>query len=65
MSLKIDFSFSIILSILFVVLKTVGVIDWSWIWVFSPLWIEAILIIITILIIFIIRKLAKKGWYLF
>jgi len=33
----------IILTILFVVLRLTGVIDWSWIWVFAPLWIGAII----------------------
>ena len=30
-----------ILLILFIVLKLCGVIDWSWLWVLSPLWISA------------------------
>jgi membrane protein YdbS with pleckstrin-like domain len=30
-----------ILTIVFVVLKLVGTIDWSWWWIFSPLWISA------------------------
>ena len=30
--------------IVFVVLKFVGVIDWSWWWIFSPLWIAGIII---------------------
>ena len=29
------------LVIIFVVLKAVGVVDWSWWWVFSPWWITA------------------------
>lgn len=28
-----------VLTTIFVVLKLVGVIDWPWIWVLSPLWI--------------------------
>lgn len=28
------------LLIVFIVLKLVGVINWSWIWVLSPLWIS-------------------------
>jgi len=28
-----------LLAIIFVVLKMLGTIDWSWWWVFSPLWI--------------------------
>lgn len=31
------------LTITFVVLKLIGVIDWSWWWVFAPLWIAAII----------------------
>lgn len=28
-----------VLLVVFIVLKLVGVIDWPWIWVLSPLWI--------------------------
>lgn len=65
MSIKIDFSFGVILSAIFIVLKVVGVIDWSWIWLLSPIWIEGIIVLLLLLIYFIIRKLHKKGWYLF
>lgn len=43
-----------VLTILFVVLKLVGVISWSWIWVLSPLWIGVGLSIIFMLIFFVI-----------
>lgn len=33
-----------VLFIVFIVLKLVGVINWSWIWVFSPLWIGWIIL---------------------
>lgn len=33
------FKISIVLSILFVILKVFGYISWSWIWIFSPIWI--------------------------
>lgn len=36
-------SFSSVLTIVFIVLKLVGVIDWSWWWVLSPFWISLIL----------------------
>ena len=40
-----------LLTIVFVVLKLCKVIDWSWWWVFSPLWIPlAILIVIGLLV---------------
>lgn len=35
-----------VLAIVFIVLKLVGVINWSWFWVLSPLWITFVLIII-------------------
>ena len=28
------------LTLIFIVLKSIGLIDWSWIWVLSPVWIE-------------------------
>ncbi len=33
-----------ILTIVFVALKLLDVIDWSWAWVLSPLWISAALV---------------------
>ena len=42
--------FAGLLTIAFIVLKLCGIIDWSWLWVLSPLWIGAALVI-TILII--------------
>jgi glucan phosphoethanolaminetransferase (alkaline phosphatase superfamily) len=35
--------FSGALTIVFIVLKLLGVISWSWLWVLSPLWISTIL----------------------
>ena len=32
-----------ILGIVFIVLRLVGVIDWSWLWVLSPFWISVII----------------------
>ena len=32
-----------VLTIIFVVLKLVGVISWSWLWVLSPLWLPTII----------------------
>ena len=43
-------SFTGLLTILFIALKLCGVIKWSWVWVLSPLWIVAILLIILVLI---------------
>jgi hypothetical protein len=37
-----------LLTVLFVGLKLTGFIDWSWWWVFSPLWIAAIILIVIV-----------------
>lgn len=38
------------LAILFIGLKLVGAIDWSWWWVVSPLWLPVVLILVFIVI---------------
>jgi hypothetical protein len=43
-----------LLTITFIVLKLLKVIEWSWLWVLSPLWIPT-LIIVLIIIFFISR----------
>lgn len=35
-----------ILLIVFIVLKLIGVINWSWCWILAPLWIHIVLVII-------------------
>ena len=46
-----------LLAIVFIVLKLLGIIQWPWIWVLSPIWIPSIIIII--LLIIIIKKLKE------
>lgn len=50
--------FAGILTIVFIILKLLGKIDWSWIWVLSPLWISLIVtaILFTIVLIVFLRK---------
>jgi hypothetical protein len=38
-----------LLLILFIALKLTDVIDWSWWWVLSPLWVSAGVVVLTIL----------------
>ena len=40
-----------LLTIAFIVLKLVGVIAWSWVWVLSPLWISAVIYVVIIVAI--------------
>lgn len=46
--------FTGLLTIVFIVLKLLGKIDWSWVWVLSPLWISALLVVLIIIIIFLV-----------
>ena len=41
-----------LLTIVFIVLKLVGVISWSWLWVLSPIWI-VLLIVIALVIVYV------------
>ena len=59
MEVKYNFDISIgaILTVIFIALKLTHFIDWSWLWVFSPLWISAIigLVVLGIITIFFNR----------
>jgi len=51
-----------LLQIVFIVLKLIGAISWSWVWVLSPAWISlviAVVIIIFILAVLIIAEYAR------
>lgn len=52
--------FSGLLTIVFIVLKLTGYINWSWWWVLSPLWIEAGLVLLIILIA--LPFIIKRDW---
>ena len=46
--------FTGLLAIAFIVLKLIGVIEWSWLWVFSPLWITFAIVFVLLIIYLII-----------
>ena len=48
--------FAGLLTIAFIVLKLLGIITWSWIWVFSPIWIEIILIVLLLAVLIILGR---------
>lgn len=48
------------LLLIFIVLKLTHVINWSWFWVLSPLWIEAIIFVAILLLIFIPWRKNKR-----
>lgn len=46
-----------VLTIVFVVLKLINVIDWSWWWVLSPIWIAAAFVFLVILVLIFVDAL--------
>lgn len=54
-------SFGGLLTIVFIILKLCGVINWSWIWVLSPIWISIVLVIIFAIIIAITTR-HRDDW---
>ena len=55
-NIRIDFTFALVLTVIFVILKGLNIINWAWYWLVSPIWITLIIAFI----IYIILKL--KGW---
>jgi hypothetical protein len=53
-SFKSDLGFISTLQIVFITLKLVDKITWSWFWVLSPIWITIILLLIMLIIIIIV-----------
>ncbi|MBR0420561.1 MAG: helix-turn-helix domain-containing protein [Erysipelotrichaceae bacterium] len=51
-----------ILTIIFVVLKLTNNIDWSWVWVLSPIWITLIIGAGLFAIVLIVGKIKKGKW---
>ena len=45
-----------VLQVAFIVLKLVGVIDWSWFWVLTPIWGIVALIIVFAIILHFLNK---------
>jgi hypothetical protein len=51
--------FTGLLTIVFIVLKLTNVINWSWLWVLSPLWISALLGISFLIMFLIVSALLR------
>ena len=43
----------------FIILKLVGVIDWSWWWVLSPIWIPVVLLLAVSILLFVVYRIVK------
>lgn len=51
--------FPAVLTIVFIVLKLVGVISWSWVWVLAPLWISLALVVIIAIVVGIVMAVIQ------
>lgn len=51
--------FTGLLTVAFIVLKLTGVIDWSWLWVLSPVWITALIAIAILLIVVLVAIIRR------
>lgn len=45
-----------LLGVVFIVLKLMGVIEWSWLWVLSPIWIPIVVVIVLFVINIIVHR---------
>lgn len=52
--------FSGLLTVLFIGLKLTGFINWPWIWVLSPIWINFLIVFVFLFIVGIIYFLTKR-----
>ena len=48
------------LTLVFIVLKAAKLVDWSWLWVFSPLWIPALCFAALFAFIMIGERIKKR-----
>ena len=51
-----------VLTIIFIALKLLGVVKWSWIWVLSPIWISAVTAGAVFSVILIGGRIKKGKW---
>lgn len=59
---------ALFLTVVFVVLRVSNAITWDWVWVVSPIWIYAgliilgyVLFVVTLIIVFLAVRLSKKD----
>ena len=47
---------------MFIILKLTKVISWPWFWVFSPIWITAIIAVMSFSLILVAGRINKGTW---
>ena len=48
--------FTGLLTIVFITMKLLGIIKWSWLWVISPIWIDAILVVLLLAVLIFLGR---------
>jgi cation transport ATPase len=56
---SVNFPWSFILFLVFLVLKLTEVIDWSWWWITAPLWLPIIIIVGMAVVFFLVVTIAS------
>lgn len=49
-----------LLTILFIGLKLTGYVNWSWVWVLSPIWLPSVIVIV-VFVLFLVFRLLKDA----
>lgn len=47
------------LTIVFILLKLFGFVEWSWLWVFSPIWLPIVFVLILIVVYLIVIPISN------
>lgn len=50
------------LTLVFIVLKCLDLIAWSWVWVFCPVWLTVLLIAVVFLLILVSGRIKNGKW---
>ena len=53
--------FTVLLAVAFITLKVADVIDWSWLWVLSPIWISILLGLALLPFVVIMKNKAEEA----
>lgn len=56
MTVKVNLGIQLLLTVIFAILKVLGIINWSWLWVFAPLWVTIVAAFAIFIIVLAIKK---------
>lgn len=56
-NVSIDINF-VLITLIFIVLKLTGVVNWGWLWVLSPLWLPIVISLCFVVILLLVGLVA-------